>query len=84
MVDVTDSTDVNVRFSTFKLSLCHLNNSSLNGLNIGFMFELTGVYASSSGCNRTGQGLKLKSRNYSSVPLDFETISSAMFLGTSS
>ncbi|MET3852867.1 hypothetical protein ABIE48_006800 [Paenibacillus sp. OAE614] len=84
MVDVTDSTDVNVRFSTFKLSLCHLNNSSLNGLNIGFMFELTGVYASSSGCNRTGQGLKLKSRNYSSDPLDFETISSAMFLGTSS
>jgi hypothetical protein len=48
------------------------------------MFELTGVYASSSGCNRTGQGLKLKSRNYSSDPLDFETISSAMFLGTSS
>ncbi|SEU30720.1 hypothetical protein SAMN03159358_4900 [Paenibacillus sp. NFR01] len=29
MVDVTDSTDINVRFSTFKLCLCHLNSSSL-------------------------------------------------------
>ncbi|MNH90207.1 hypothetical protein D3C73_427420 [compost metagenome] len=29
MVDVTDSTDVNVRFVTFKLCLCHLNSSSL-------------------------------------------------------
>ncbi|MNO98545.1 hypothetical protein D3C76_902930 [compost metagenome] len=29
MVDVTNSTDVNVRFVTFKLCLCHLNSSSL-------------------------------------------------------
>ncbi|KFM83854.1 hypothetical protein DJ90_5583 [Paenibacillus macerans] len=71
MVDVTNRTDINVRFCTFVFSLCHFKQFLLKIWIVMFDRPEDEFFRSAS------------TTNYS-PPLFLDTISSAIFLGTSS